>query len=362
MSCSETGGAGRKRDVGVTSARQTGHGWWSGPRHVSPTRLHPAVTPKYPQVLTFLHGGVQLCHLDDQQVHPLLQRVHPHVEAVCFIEQLTEDVLRVPAWQRTTRARHGQGWQAGSPLPAPRPDRTSPRRLCGTLAPTIGFLGADPHPLPSTTGFLEAEPHPPPDLAQKEGSTNHPPFSCPVLWASFSVRVVPAGGTEPWQAVPQKLLGLTGSRRSQKTTIVHHDLWEPSPEGGKLRTGQRGERCTREKPQFVSLSQFFSCSASPCLALHYLLLSQVWAQCLAEHRWLQHPSRPSTHPVSAPQLLRVSSNPTYQTAPEIKALLISARLLTRLGHLYLISFSPGWGSHGLSTRGCCSHRLLPAAP
>ena len=46
MSCSETGGMGRRWDVEVTSAPQTGHRGQSGPQHVSPTHLHPAVTPK----------------------------------------------------------------------------------------------------------------------------------------------------------------------------------------------------------------------------------------------------------------------------------------------------------------------------
>lgn len=35
-------------------------------------------------------------------------------------------------------------------------------------------------------------------------------------------------------------------------------------------------------------------------------------------------------------------------------LLIPAWPVTRLAPLYLISFSPGRGSHGLSTHGCCS--------
>lgn len=42
-------------------------------------------------------------------------------------------------------------------------------------------------------------------------------------------------------------------RCSQKTTITQHDLWKPSPEGGKLKAGERGECYSREKLQFVSL-------------------------------------------------------------------------------------------------------------
>jgi len=43
--------------------------------------------------VTFFHGGVQLSDFDSQQVHSLLQVIHTHVETVCFIKQLSKDVL-----------------------------------------------------------------------------------------------------------------------------------------------------------------------------------------------------------------------------------------------------------------------------
>lgn len=131
MSCSETGGTGRTRDAGVASARRARRGGGPVPR------THLDITPKQPRLLTFLHGGVQLRHLDDQQVHPLLQRVHPHVEAVGFVEQLSEDVLRVPAWQETTRLSPQQVAHPAQPSPAPAPP-TSPLAPWGAL-PSLDF-------------------------------------------------------------------------------------------------------------------------------------------------------------------------------------------------------------------------------
>lgn len=80
---------------------------WPRTRHqarASQPQNRPGHGATCPVVLTFLHGGVQLRHLDDQQVHPLLQRVHPHVEAVGLIEQLPKDVLSVPACRGGTSA------------------------------------------------------------------------------------------------------------------------------------------------------------------------------------------------------------------------------------------------------------------
>lgn len=45
--------------------------------------------------LTFLHGGVELGDFHSQLVHSLLQAAHPQVEAVGFVEQLSENVLCV---------------------------------------------------------------------------------------------------------------------------------------------------------------------------------------------------------------------------------------------------------------------------
>lgn len=160
MSCSETGGTGRTRDAGVASARRARRGGGPVPR------THLDITPKQPRLLTFLHGGVQLRHLDDQQVHPLLQRVHPHVEAVGFVEQLSEDVLRVPAWQGTTRL---------SPQQVAHPAQPSP----WTAYLPTGSMGCSPQP-----GFLGAEPQPVPKRCKEAGEPKRAPFP---------VRAVPTG-------------------------------------------------------------------------------------------------------------------------------------------------------------------------
>lgn len=131
MSCSDTGGA--QEGQGMQGWPQ--HGWGPVPR------AQLDITPNQP--LTFLHGGVQLRHLDDQQVHPLLQRVHPHVEAVGFVEQLSKDVLCVPACQGTPRLSPWQVAPPGQPSPWDTPHPT------GSLgcSPQPGFLGAEPHSL-----------------------------------------------------------------------------------------------------------------------------------------------------------------------------------------------------------------------
>lgn len=46
--------------------------------------------------LTFLYSGVQLSDPHCQQVHPLLQVVHPQGETVGLCEQFTKDVLSMP--------------------------------------------------------------------------------------------------------------------------------------------------------------------------------------------------------------------------------------------------------------------------
>lgn len=43
--------------------------------------------------LTFLFFGVQLCDTDGEAVHALLQGVDPERKGVCFIEELSKQVL-----------------------------------------------------------------------------------------------------------------------------------------------------------------------------------------------------------------------------------------------------------------------------
>lgn len=50
-------------------------------------------TARVDTTLTFLFFGVQLCDTDGEAVHALLQGVDPERKGVCFIEELSKQVL-----------------------------------------------------------------------------------------------------------------------------------------------------------------------------------------------------------------------------------------------------------------------------
>lgn len=135
-------------------------------------------------------------------------------------------------------------------------------------------------------------------------------------------------------------------RSAKKIIITQPDLGKFSP-GRKIRAGQWGQCHSRENLQFVSLYQFFSCvsTTSYLFRVIYLFISKV------SGRTFLIPVGYSTNPIPPPQVLRISSNPTYQTVPKIRALLEPPQSIHQLGRSF-ISFSPGLGI--LSRPGCCS--------
>lgn len=192
---------------------------------------HLDITPKQP--LTFLHGGVQLCHLDDQQVHPLLQGVHPHVEAVGFVEELSKDVLCVPAWQGTTRLSPQRVAPPAQPIP------------WATPLPT-GSVGCSP-----SLDFWE----PSPILSQSAAE----PKGAPLCSESNTQR-----STEHSRC-PKEPLDLS----AKKMNITQHNLGKFSP-GRKPRAGRAvGTVPQHENLQFVPFCQCFSC-ISQCIPTDYL--------------------------------------------------------------------------------------------